>query len=239
MNVSLFFQVLLFVCIFSCESLAEVICSSTANKKALVIIDMQPFFVRQFGFTLTPKNVEKVENVIAAQIEAIRQAKNSNSPIVFIEYYHPSVNVGDTSEKLKNEVLGYPNVKFIKKTKDSMFDNENENKGALVEFLKSNNIKTLIISGANGGACVRKSIQGALDGNCNVIAYNAGIADFNYQDFIHPYINLYSDIQANCSDCAFTEAPDITKVRQAIKTGIQSGSPATIRSHGKSAVGAQ
>jgi len=208
-------QIILFI-LFCDTTLAEIICSRNSDNAALVVIDMQPFFVRS-PYSKVPENIQKVEEVLNVQIEAIRHAKKNGLPIIFIEYYHHIVKIGETSEKLKSEVKDYSEVKFSKKTTDDMFDASNSFRADLVEYLKKNNVGTLIVTGANGGACVRKSIQGALDSNCNVFAYNKGIADFSYPKFIYPYIGQYStSIKPNCRDCTFQEVSGIDDIKEAL-----------------------
>lgn len=153
-----------------------------------------------------------MEDILLAQIEAIKQAKKNHIPIIFLEYD----GFDATSEKLKNHIKEYPNVKIFKKDTDGMFDIHNSHRKDLIEFLKQNNVRTLVITGANGGACVERSIVGALNGNCDVVAFTHGIADFNYLDFIYPYTNQYDRIKPSCKDCSFREVSSIADVGRAM-----------------------
>ena len=87
----------------------------------------------------------------------------------------------------------------------------------LIESMNSYQVGTLIIAGANGGACIRHTILGALQNNCNVIAFNDGIADLNFQSFIYPYTEKYSNIKPECKNCNFKEVQSIEKLQEHMK----------------------
>lgn len=193
---------------------AEEVCSAAADRPALVIIDMQPHYAKRNGFHTAPENIFKIDQVIASQVAAIEKAKKQNIPIIFVEY----TGAGDTADNLKKAVQGYKDVKFFKKNTDGMFDPPNRGRQELVDYLKKNRIGNLIVTGANGGACVRQSILGALKGNCNVVAYSNGIADFNFKEFIYPYKEYYGDVKPNCTDCSFREVHRIIKVEEVMAT---------------------
>lgn len=111
---------------------------------------------------------------------------------------------GETNPKLKQATAGYSKVVSFVKNTDGMFEDYNQTKELIKSYLASNKIKNLIITGANGGACVQESISGALDNNYNVTAISKAIADFNYPEFIYPYAKIYS-FNPHCSDCKFKE----------------------------------
>ncbi len=184
---------------------------SEKGNYALVIIDMQRYFITRSGFDQDPKNQEKIKKVIEAQIQAIKLAKRANVPIIFIEYEHEEVK-DKTEAALKEAASGYEKVKYMSKTTDGMLDGYNIHGKELAQYLKDNDINTLIVAGANGGACVQFSIDGALSKNYSVIALSKGIADFNYQEFIYPYDDIYKYNQLSCADCTFREADDFKNV---------------------------
>ncbi len=202
----------------------EIICDRNTGRSALIVIDMQPRFITRGGNDRKPANIKKVNDVITAQAEAIKKARAYGIPIVFIEY---EGSFGDTNSILKDAAKNYGRVKYFKKNSDGMFESDNKYRVDLIDFLKKNNVSTLVITGANGGACVLASIQGSLDGNCTVLAYSNGIADFNYKDFIYPYVGEYKDIRPNCTDCKFRESSSINDIIEAMAKGstISDSSP--------------
>jgi len=107
---------------------------------------------------------------------------------------------------------GYDKAKVIKKNTDGVFSSKNIYRKELVAYLQENQVGTLIITGANGGACVYLSMRGALDNNCTVIAYNRGIADFNFKDFIYPFAGYYDNTELNCKNCSFKEVSSMDGV---------------------------
>ena len=179
-----FFLFLFTAWIYVTAAVAEEICAGKDNNAALVIIDMQPKFVTRGGNDKTSRNLSKVDQIIKEQMVAIERAKKANIPIVFIEY---EGDYGDTNRALKDAVGNYKDFKVFKKNSDGMFEKDNRHRDDLIAYLQDKQVGTLVITGANGGACVLDSIEGALKGNCTVIAYNKAIADFNFKDFIYPY----------------------------------------------------
>lgn len=170
---------------------------------ALVIIDMQPYFVERGGNDKELVNAKKVDEILNNQVKMIELAKKSGIPIVFVEYE----SYGDTNSKLKEAAAGYDNIKIITKNTDGMLDDYNNKKSELSDYLRSKEIGNLIITGANGGACVQQSIAGSLQNNYNVLAYSKGIADFNYTEFIFPYDDVYN-FTPTCDNCKFREVDD-------------------------------
>lgn len=181
---------------------AEPICSPRSQGTALIVIDMQRYFLTRGGHEKTEHNVLKTQRVQRAQLAAIRQARASRMPIVFLEYK----DCGETNSELKDAVRDYRNTRFIIKDTDGMFADGNIGKAELIDHLRGQNIGRLLIAGANGGACVEASIRGAVDGGCGVVALTDAIADFNYADFIQPYRGHYSAISSSCASCTFHEA---------------------------------
>jgi len=181
-----------------------------AGKSALVIIDMQPYFVTRNGVDQNKENQEKVNQMLQAELDAIKAAKAAQVPILFVEYEARNLPLGSTYDVLKDTTKDYQNVTFIKKTSDGMFDDYNSYKEKLVQFLTQNNIRTLIITGANGGACVEASIKGALKSNYSVVSYSNAIADFNFMEFKYPY--HYAQMPKDCSDCTFREVANLSEL---------------------------
>ena len=184
------------------------------NNHALVIIDMQPYFVTRGGNHKQKANAKKVEEVLDTLTQMIKGAKKSGIPIVFLEYQ----SCGDTNKALKKVVGDYKDVRYILKDQDGMFSQNNSHKKKLESYLEKMDVGTLIIAGANGGACVSESIEGALDENYSVIAFSKGIADFNYKEFIYPYDDQYS-FKPTCNNCSFREFDKLSEYTLEIADG--------------------
>lgn len=179
---------------------------------ALIIIDMQPYFAQRNGAFKDGDNPEKIDEIIYQQQRAIEVARAHGMPIVVIEY---DCTVCDpTTERLTSKLKGYEeNSVTIKKSTDGMFDSWNHNIEALKTYLDAKGVDNLIITGANGGACVNQSIHGALINEYDVMAISNSIADFNYEKFMYPYsykvegseMHRFSSIEAGCENCSFKE----------------------------------
>lgn len=202
-NLKKAFSVLFIALLF----ISNVVLAADGGGKALIIIDMQPTFVERGGNDHKPENKKKVAEILAIQTKSIEMAKKAGIPIVFLEYE----DFGPTNSVLKKAVGDYAKTKYFLKDTDGMFSPRNDYKEELDNYLESEKVKTLIITGANGGACVKSSISGALRENYNVLAFSKGIADFNYRDFIYPYDDKYH-FTPKCKDCTFREVDDLHEI---------------------------
>lgn len=159
-----------------------------AEGKALVIIDMQDFFAQRQGTHKQFANPQVLAKIMERQKRMIDIAKSRNIPILIVEYgsdtHHP---IGRTNSELRNQIGRYRNLKRIVKQRDGLFDSDPVASHAH-RILRRWGVNELIIIGANGGACVERTIQGALQTGYKVKAYSDAIADFNYDRFQYPYI---------------------------------------------------
>ncbi len=170
-------------------------------KTALLVIDMQPGFVTRGGNENSAKNKLSFAQLLAAQVEAIRKAKQHHAAIVFLEF---KGNYGPTNEELKKAVGTYPNAEFFTKDTDGAFNQSNSFRAEFIEHLKKEKVCDLVVTGANGGACVEESIKGAIENCYNVTAVSEGIADFNFETFIYPYADKYK-FKPKCEGKFFRE----------------------------------
>lgn len=154
-----------------------------AQNAALVIIDMQPFFSERIGRHTSSENKAKINQILQRQRELIRLAKGRNVPILMIEYE----SCGATCEALVREIGSYSNTRTFVKSTDSMFDEQSGVVRDIKKYLSKRTITELIVSGANGGICVKCSIEGALNHGYKVWTDPYAIADFEEQDFVYPY----------------------------------------------------
>ncbi|PWU20348.1 MAG: hypothetical protein C5B49_04460 [Bdellovibrio sp.] len=156
---------------------------------ALVIIDMQPYFAERGGYHNLVGNQEKIEKVLNRQVELIEMAKSNRLPIVTIEYS----GCGSTCTAIKKAIGNYGDARTFVKSSDGMFSNWGGIENELDTYLKGRNTSQLIITGANGGYCVKCSIEGALNKGYRVWTDADAVADFNFEEFKHPY--YYKDGQ--------------------------------------------
>lgn len=177
---------------------------SAYGNTALVLIDMQSYFVTRGGQYLDETNKEKFSDLISHQAEAMKEAMKFNLPILIVEFdinknYKVVVEKDSlkrklftrksrkTNKRLLSVIKDYNNVKLIRKSNNGMLSSYNTLIN-ITGFFKLNDVTNLIIMGANGGACVRASIQDVIGlGDYVVYAYSKGIADFNSKEFIYPY----------------------------------------------------
>lgn len=148
-----------------------------------MIIDMQPFFAKRGGNHSEGVNPDKLKAVIQEQRKLIDAAKSRGIPILLVQY----AGIGRTSPELTQRMKGYPKLKLITKNTDGLFDPKNKSIKQVKDQLEAWKTDELIIAGANGGACVEKTIQGALREKYKVAKYVPGVADFNEQNFIYPF----------------------------------------------------
>ena len=164
----------------------EAVCSSVDGQTMLVIIDMQNQSVKHAKKRMSEGNQKKLNEAIQAQVRAIEAAMSRNLPIAIIQYK----GKGPTLEPIHEAVRGYHNVRFFKKDTDGMLDPRNDYRAPLVQFMRSKRISEFVLSGANGGACVHRSLLEALERGCKVTTIPEAIIDLQHDEFIHPYSHL-------------------------------------------------
>lgn len=190
------------------------------GKSALIVIDMQPYFVERGGNDKDLENAKKVADILAEQERMILQARAANIPVIFIEYEWPGYAFGVTNERLSAAAKDYDQASVVKKATDGMFD-DSKAKEQLNKLLAEKGINHLYITGANGGACVEQSIRGALRNNYSVTSVSQGVADFNYPEFIYPYKGHYN-FTPTCASCSFKEVEgSVDIVADTVQTEIK------------------
>lgn len=179
----------------------QVLCSlSFAQNVALVIIDMQPEFVLRNPHHGLLGNLEKLGRVLERQIELIRIAKKNGIPILLIEYN----SAGNTLDELRDEIGNYEKATLFTKYQNGMFSNVRNVGHAIRGFLKKEGVTDLVIAGANGGKCVKCSINGALNSGYRVWADSNAIIDLNYEAYVLPYKYHLEEFRLNID--AFNQA---------------------------------
>lgn len=159
-------------------------------QRALVIIDMQDDFATRDGNQNSRKNPQILKSLIEKQKEMISYAKKMMMPIMVVEY--DIKEYSHTNKELIDAIGNYSPVATVLKNTDGLFDPKNESVDKAKKILKNWGVSGLIVMGANGGYCVKETIRGALASGYKVAAYDEGIAELNYSDFISPYSYHYN-----------------------------------------------
>ncbi len=146
-------------------------------------MDMQPYFAEREGYEKIERNQVKLESVLSRQIELIRIAKANQVPILVMEI----VDRGRTNNRLLEEIGDYDLVEVFVKASSGMFAEYGGVADKIEAYLHSFGISELIMTGANGGACVRCSIVEALNKGYRVWADQKAIIDLNTFYFVLPY----------------------------------------------------
>lgn len=195
---------------------AQIASAVSIGGAAVVIIDMQDYFVARMGYASKSENEKVYSILLKQQLKLIKRARKNKLPIIFLEHRGLGVT-GFTVKPLKKAVSGYKYAVFFEKTSDGAFDEKNKTRKKFVRYLEKNQIDTLIIAGANGGSCVRSTIEGALKNSYNVIAFCRGIADFNFKNFIYPYTGRFDELEGRCAGCTFEEVDAIKVIFTALR----------------------
>jgi nicotinamidase-related amidase len=199
------------------------LCSVSDKNSALMVIDVQDYFVLRTKGGLLKENAGKATKLTNEVVKSIEAAKKANLPVILVEYE----GAGSTSERVQKALEGYDKVHVIKKNTDGAFDASNRSKKELGEILRKEKIKNIAVTGANGSACVNSTIEGALQSNCSITAVKSAVADFNYKSFIYPYEytaeieEAFNNPGGACVDCHFAQvgvADDLNDVFKVQKT---------------------
>jgi len=197
-------SLVLFFSIFICTS-------GLSSEVGLVILDMQEIYTKRFGYLKYESNQRKFKDLLKKQIELIELAKSKGLPIFITEYYinhtimegliyRKKEHQAEVLPEILNVVSDYWNVYYVQKSRDDLFVNSRvkpeeryhpklwwDISSYFIDKIDELNISKLIIAGANGGSCVKSTVQGALKNNIEVVVFQEAVIDFNFKEFIYPY----------------------------------------------------
>jgi nicotinamidase-related amidase len=139
------------------------------NNTALILIDMQEFFLRNLKQDVREKLIEN-------QIEIIDFCIKNKIPVFITQYNCLGIFRGKTIPVLLNKIGGNL-VRTIVKLNNSAFT-----KTELDSYLKELKIKKLLIMGVNGNGCVQDTTISALKRGYEVIIPNGTIASVGRKD---------------------------------------------------------
>lgn len=157
-----------------------------AGDPALVIIDMQPAFVTRYKAQNHYDNPNRTALALERIVELIHIAKSANAPIVVVEF----AGYGDTNQLLVDAIGEYKNFLLVEKRIDNVFSRSRWKNARKVvkDYLDRNNISDLVMTGANGGACVKCSIFGGIKEGYRIWTDPTAIIDFNSRRFRYPCV---------------------------------------------------
>jgi len=153
------------------------------SESALVVVDMQKSFISWEPNEFSFENEKKFKATNKEQERLMHFALENEIPIVLIKY----AQQGPIMPKLHSLARGYDRVKIFEKNTNGAFNPLNSGKKELTSYLQKQGVNNLIVAGANGGSCVRSTIQGALVDGYSVVACSDAIIDFNYEKFKYPF----------------------------------------------------
>jgi len=197
---------------------------AASEKTALLIVDMQRYFWAENHHRRG--NPGRLNLALEQQARAIRLAKRARLPILLLEYdiqkdsTHPD-NI-PTHPALISAIGRYRNFAKFKKDQDGVFDARNTFRDEFIRYLNQNEIKRLIVAGANGGSCVVETISGALLRGLGVVAFSHGIIDFGTYntDYIHPFFIKPETVLKESENGLFEKADSISELSAVIRKSI-------------------
>lgn len=120
------------------------------NKVAVVLVDMQDFFLKNLK-----SDIKK--ELIANQLKVINFSIAHNIPFIVLEYKAGGILRGKTIGVLQEKIQNVPGTKVLIKESNSGFTKTNLN-----QILKEEGIEKLILMGINANGCVQDTAIGAL-----------------------------------------------------------------------------
>lgn len=139
------------------------------SNAALIVIDVQ-----QGLFNKTTK-VFKEEELIRTINSLIKKFRDKRSSIIFIRHTNKSILKENSAEwQIHSELDCRDSDVIINKTKSNVFDEE-----ILPNFLKQNNISTIVITGLVTHGCIKAACLGGLKFCNKVVLVENGHSSFN------------------------------------------------------------
>jgi nicotinamidase-related amidase len=220
----LFLLILMF---FSQFSFAGMLNHTASEQRALMIIDMQDAYIEMATNWESPSNVEKLNQLLASQLEAIESAKRQQIPIILVEMKGPETfGKGDKTLKVIIDGIGdYEKSKVLYKDADGILWDHNTYKNEVQRYLQDQEIGVLVIMGLHGRGCVYQSISSSLNEQYTVAAYSPGITDLINARHIYPFrISEQYDYWKDCNqpneNCSVREIENIEELNSYFLTSF-------------------
>lgn len=149
-----------------------------------MIVDIQYEFIEKTNCHNEVSNIHKLHDFENHILNLITWAKNNKLPILLIrmENKGPVLNrVVQSIDNYKNTIKLDKNANNALGPHDFYFD--------IINHIRSLNLNKLIIAGANGSACISRTIEGADEHNITIYTSSDLVIDFNTDDFEYPFVN--------------------------------------------------
>ncbi len=140
------------------------------NNTAVIIVDMQDFFLKNFKSDIRNK-------LIANQIKVIDFYLKNKTPFVLLEYRCRGIFRGKVIKEIDQRIKGV-NREYIVKENNSGFTNTK-----LDEILKKWGIRNIVLMGINANGCVQDTAIGAIHRGYKVLTSFDIIASSSRADF--------------------------------------------------------
>lgn len=140
------------------------------NKIAIIIIDMQDFFLKNFMKEIPPI-------LIKNQLSVIDICISKKIPLIVLEYKCRGIFRGETTKQLNNKIKNIPHSKVLIKENNSGFTDTN-----LSEILGNIKCKKLLLMGVNANGCVQDTAISAIRKGYKVIVSKGVMASSGRKD---------------------------------------------------------
>ena len=137
-----------------------------SNNIAVVLVDMQDFFLEKF-------DKEKVKELILNQNKVLELCGVNKIPLIVLEYR----GRGKTISALQKCIKKITDVCVVIKENNSGFRDTN-----LDKLLKNKGVKKIILMGINGSGCVQDTAIGALKRGYKIMTSKGVIASNTMRD---------------------------------------------------------
>ncbi len=127
------------------------------SKTAVILIDMQDFFLKQH----TPENRRAL---IANQSKVIECCQKNKIPLILFEYKTRGIYRGSTTKSLLEKIKKVPEVLTLIKESNSAFTDTD-----LHAILTAMKCKKLLVMGINANACVQDTTISAIQRGYKVV----------------------------------------------------------------------
>ncbi len=135
------------------------------NKVAVILVDMQDFFLKNLKSNL-------IKELVANQLKIINFSIAHNIPLIVLEYKAGGILRGKTTKGLQEKIQDISGARVLIKESNSGFT-----KTGLDQILKEAKITKLVLMGINANGCVQDTAIGALRRKFSVITSKGIIAN--------------------------------------------------------------